>query len=458
MNKRQKEIQQVYLDEEKRLLGELEESYEDALAEINAKLEALQARQDADMEHVIYQVEYQRQLKTQVQAILETLQTNEFESLSQYLTKAYENGFYGAMYDMHGQGVPLIFPIDQAQVVDAIKHETKLSASLYTELGYDIKDLQRKIAGEISRGISQGRSYNQIALSISMWAKIPENRAMTIARTEAHRIQCRATFDAQHKARAKGADVVKQWNSALDGNTRPNHRKLDGQIRELDDPFEVGGMKAMYPGDFGLPGEDCNCRCALLQRARWALGAEELETLKQRAEIMGEYDSYNEFRDSYEKALNELFQNEENNLLSMNLQFFATSDKDQINELISRGEIDEQVFNEMYRYFNNSFSEGIETPIGRVYNTKDSFWHIAYRHREMMATESIDRIIEGLQNPNEIIKTTDRFGNEGICYVLEEEGREPLIIIERNGIITSYIPSKNYLAKQREEGEVIWKN
>lgn len=28
----------------------------------------------------------------------------------------------------------------------------------------------------------------------------------------------------------------------------------------------------MQPGDFGDPAEDCNCRCALLQRARWALG------------------------------------------------------------------------------------------------------------------------------------------------------------------------------------------
>ena len=28
----------------------------------------------------------------------------------------------------------------------------------------------------------------------------------------------------------------------------------------------------MQPGGFGDPAEDCNCRCALLQRARWALG------------------------------------------------------------------------------------------------------------------------------------------------------------------------------------------
>jgi SPP1 gp7 family putative phage head morphogenesis protein len=308
LNKRQKEILEELLADEKRALEELEEAYDDALAQINGRIENLLARQDADMQHVIYQVEYQRQLKTQVQAILETLQSNEFDTISQYLTKAYENGFMGTMYDLHGQGIPMIFPIDQAQVADAIRHQTKLSSTLYTALGLDVQDLSKKIAGEISRGMSSGQGYDEMARNISAWARIPQNNAMRIARTEAHRIQCRAAMDAQYKAKDKGADVVKQWDAALDGDTRPNHRKLDGQIRELDEPFEVAGMKAMYPGDFGDPGEDCNCRCALLQRARWALDSGELENLRQRAEVMGEYDSYNEFRDSYNRALNELYE------------------------------------------------------------------------------------------------------------------------------------------------------
>lgn len=308
MNKRQKEILEELLEDEKRTLEELEEAYDDALAQINGRIENLLARQDADMQHVIYQVEYQRQLKTQVQAILETLQSNEFDTISQYLTRSYENGFMGTMYDLHGQGIPMIFPIDQAQVADAIRHQTKLSSTLYTALGLDINDLSKKIAGEISRGMSSGQGYDEMARNISAWARIPQNNAMRIARTEAHRIQCRAAMDAQYKAKDKGADVVKQWDAALDGETRPNHRKLDGQIRELDEPFEVAGMKAMYPGDFGDPGEDCNCRCAILQRARWALDSSELETLRQRAEVMGEYDSYNEFRDSYNRALNELYE------------------------------------------------------------------------------------------------------------------------------------------------------
>ena len=271
MNKRQKEILQAQLNEEKKVLGKLEKNYEDALAEINSKIEILMARQDADLQHVIYQIEYQKALKTQIQAILEQLQTNEFETLSEYLSQSYEDGFIGTMYDLQGQGIPLVFPIDQEQIVAAIQHETKLSEDLYTTLGRDVKDLQKKIAGEISRGISTGMMYSEIARNISGYARIPKNNAMRIARTEAHRIQCKATADAQFKAKEHGADVVKQWDASLDKKTRKSHRELDGQIRELEDEFEVGSHKAMHPGAFGIASEDINCRCALLQRARWAL-------------------------------------------------------------------------------------------------------------------------------------------------------------------------------------------
>lgn len=279
MKKYDKEILQAQLNDEKKALNDLKKIYEEAVALINLRLAGLLGRQDADLPHVIYQVEYQRMLKTQVQAILEQLQASEFETISEYLTNSYNNGYIGALYSMQCQGVPLIFPIDQEQVAQAIKHETKLSDNLYTELGYDIKDMSKKIAGEISRGIAAGKGYGEIAQRIADNTSIPLNNAMRIARTESHRIQCKSAMDAQYKARDKGADVVKEWNSFLDGKTRPHHRKLDGQIKELDKPFEVGGMKAMFPGDFGDPAEDCNCRCALLQRARWELDDEETQYL-----------------------------------------------------------------------------------------------------------------------------------------------------------------------------------
>lgn len=272
MNKQQKEVQQQFLNNEKTVLKKLEANYKDALEEINDRIAILQARKDADLQHVIYQIEYQKSLKTQVQTILDQLHTNNFETVSEYLTKSYEDGFIGTMYDLQGQGIPLVIPIDQGQVVAAIQHETKLSESLYTRLGKDTKELSKQIAGEISRGIASSFMYSEIARNIAGYCGISKNKSMRIARTEAHRIQCKATADAQRKAKEKGADVVKQWCATLDDRTRDTHRQLDGQIRELDEAFEVAGKKAMQPGGFGDPAEDCNCRCALLQRGRWALG------------------------------------------------------------------------------------------------------------------------------------------------------------------------------------------
>lgn len=151
MNSNQKEVQQVFLDNEKETLNQIKANYADALDEIENRIAILQARDDADLQHVIYQVEYQKALKAQVQTVLDQLQSNNFETVSDYLTKSYEDGFIGTMYDMQGQGIPLVFPIDQKQVVEALQHETKLSEGLYAALGKDTKRLSKQISGEISR-------------------------------------------------------------------------------------------------------------------------------------------------------------------------------------------------------------------------------------------------------------------------------------------------------------------
>jgi len=305
MKKYEKEIMQAELDREKEVLKKIKKNYQDALDEINSRIEILLARQDADMQHVVYQVEYQKALKTQVQTILDTLHTNEFETVSEYLTKSYDEGFLSTLYTLQSQNVPLIFPIDQAQVVAAIQEETKLSEPLYTAMGKDIVELRKKIAGEISRGISTGMMSAEIARNIASWARIPQNNAMRIARTESHRIQNKAISDAQHKAKAKGADVVKIWSAALDGRTRTNHRRLDGQIRELDEPFEVGKFKAMYPGDFGDPAEDCNCRCRCNSKARWLMGEDVTKWTGDDEIVQIKARDYADFKDEYYHKIDE---------------------------------------------------------------------------------------------------------------------------------------------------------
>lgn len=315
LNKAEKAVEQYKLDQEKAVLKKLELHYEYALNGINERLQVLQAAPETQSK--VYQKQYQKTLKKQVSAILENLRANEYATLDQYMHDAYTTGFVGTMYDLHHQGVPLLIPINQSAILKAVQHDTKLTHPLYDELGIDTKRMSRFISREISRGIASGLAYDEVARNIKNVTKAPLSRAKVIARTEGHRIQQASSQDAAEAAKAKGADIVKQWDSTLDGDTRPNHRQLDGQIRELDKPFEVGTYAPMYPGDFGDPGEDCNCRCVSLKRARAALGEDELKTLRERAIRHSLYvddpkafrqgklpalKSYEEFQKSYLKA------------------------------------------------------------------------------------------------------------------------------------------------------------
>lgn len=277
MNKKQKEVQKRILKNERAIIKELESIYQQALNDIMAQITYLQARTDTqNLQSIIYQVEYQKALKTQISAILDQLHNNEFNSISEYLTKCYEEGWIGTLYDLQNQGIPLIFPIDQDQIVKAIQLDTKLSKNLYDDLGIDIKTLKATIRTELSRGISQAYSYEQMASLIKRASGNSYNNSVRIARTEGHRITNEATYNAQVEAKNKGAQIMKQWDSTLDGKTRPNHRFLDGQLVEVDKPFKnADGDEAMYPGDFGIASEDINCRCCILQRAKWALTDDE---------------------------------------------------------------------------------------------------------------------------------------------------------------------------------------
>ena len=303
MNKRQKEVIQAQLDSEKAVLEQLEKHYARALRDIDNKIRILQS--DELTQSRIYRLEYQKALKEQVKGVLEKLHSDEYTTIQQFLSASYTDAFVGTAYDLFGQGVPLIMPIDPDEAVKAVLTDSKISKGLYNALGVDVNKLKRSISAEISRGVAGGMSLNEIARNISSATKAPMSRARTIVQTESHRIQQAARQNARLTAKSKGAEIVKQWNSTLDGETRDTHRKLDGQIRELDEPFEIGGMKAMYPGDFGDPAEDCNCRCEALQRAKWALDETELETLKERAKFfeLDKTEDFDEFKGKYLKSL-----------------------------------------------------------------------------------------------------------------------------------------------------------
>ena len=314
MNKWEKEVQQSLLNDEQQVLNVLKMAYAGTLRDVQDKMSAYFARIQANPNDVsaIYQYRYQQALQDQIYNILDNLHNQNYQTISEYLEHSYENGWLGAMYDIHRQGIPIITPINQENAVRAITINSKISVPMYTRLGTDIDRLRVSIAAEVTRGIVSGSTWHDTAARISGQANISAYNAMRIARTEGHRVQCNAQYDACNSAKQSGADVVNQWDSTMDSRTRDTHRRLHKQLREVGQQFEIDGKKALYPGAFGIPEEDIHCRCALLQRARWALSEQELQQLRNTPEAkqLAQTQNFEQFKNKYL----EITENSENRL------------------------------------------------------------------------------------------------------------------------------------------------
>lgn len=91
-------------------------------------------------------------------------------------------------------------------------------------------------------------------------------RALTIVRTELGRAFSTATQGRMTQARKAGVSgLKKQWRRSGKLHSRRTHDLADGQIREVDEPFLVGGEKIMFPRDpKASPKNTVNCGCTQL--------------------------------------------------------------------------------------------------------------------------------------------------------------------------------------------------
>ena len=314
MNKTEKQIAKYQLQQEQKILRELKQVYAQASKDLQKSINDLNLRTDMqNLQSIIYQVKYQEAMKKQIDGILDKLNKGSYQAINEYLQDAYQNGYIGNMYSLQKQGIPITVPIDQKKVLTALQTDSKLSSKYHSgnvlkgRLAEDVKKLKVTIRAELSRGIANGETWQQVAYKIALGMNNTMskalNMAMRIARTEGHRVNQQGFLDAGTEAKKKGADIVKQWDATLDSVTRPWHQEADGQIREWGDFFDVGGEKMKAPSVGGSARNVCNCRCQLLQRAKWALDEDELKTLQDRASFFG-LDKSKDFEDFKKKYLN----------------------------------------------------------------------------------------------------------------------------------------------------------
>jgi HK97 family phage portal protein len=92
-------------------------------------------------------------------------------------------------------------------------------------------------------------------------ARVPYNRLATIARSET----IRASNSGSQALFTDWGVKRHEWLATSDNRTRDSHRAADGQVRDITEPFDVGGSKLMYPGDPSGPADETiQCRCTVL--------------------------------------------------------------------------------------------------------------------------------------------------------------------------------------------------
>ena len=306
----EQETIKAQLSDEQKALKDLESAYKKAKKDCQEKIRNLNARKkmnDPNLQTVIHQQKYQKELLKQIDGVLNDLQTNSYQSVNEFFEGSYVNGYVGSMYEFEKQGIPITTPVDPKKVVTAIQTKSKLSQSYYMKQGLtvqNIRTLKKQIALECTRGIASGKSWIEVAdsLTVQRCFDISRSDAMRIVRTEGNRINQQGRLDAGDDAIKQGCDLVKQWDATLDDRTRPDHQVADGQLREWDEDFLVGGEHMKAPSIGGSAKQVINCRCQLLKRPRWALDEEELKELQDRANYFG-LDKTKDFEDFKQKYL-----------------------------------------------------------------------------------------------------------------------------------------------------------
>ena len=159
------------------------------------------------------------------------------------------------LFDEMGRDDPFKMP-DQA-ALDYLDTRENLLSQVSDEM-------HREIMDSIQEGLNEGETRKEIMARVaSRFDEITEARSQAIAHTE--------TASAFNYARDEGmrqAGVMyKQWlhsQSPLIKEPRETHVEADGQTVPIDEPFDVGGVRFMYPTDDSLgagPEDIVNCHC-----------------------------------------------------------------------------------------------------------------------------------------------------------------------------------------------------
>lgn len=140
-----------------------------------------------------------------------------------------------------------------AEIEQSVRKRSELLSKEITETTFD------QLATDFRESRQEPDPFNALVSNIEdRYDQIETGRAETIARTEVHNANMEATLESLNQAGVR----EKIWTAVIDDSTRQDHTAADGQRRQINEPFLVGGERIQRPGE-GSPEQSINCRCVI---------------------------------------------------------------------------------------------------------------------------------------------------------------------------------------------------
>jgi hypothetical protein len=150
-----------------------------------------------------------------------------------------------------GKDDPLVMPAAEVNTAIALRENRLRNA------GTQVWERVRK---DLQKAVDDGRPNSELAAAIkASFQGIDDTRAMAIAQTETTVVY---ETGRDMVFREAGVQFTQWLHSGLTDHARISHQAAHLQIREMGEPFDIGGVPMMFPGDPEAPADEViNCRC-----------------------------------------------------------------------------------------------------------------------------------------------------------------------------------------------------
>lgn len=201
-------------------------------------------------------------IKKYIDEVLDEFKTKGTESLHKFQDKGYSLGDELVSEPIKLSKIKVSIPGISKEQLLIMKN---MSVDLITGASEEAK---AKIKSALNQALLGELTPTEAALKVDSALALFQDRGESIVRTEVGSVFNMASQIRQQEYQKALPTLKKQWLTTIDGRERPSHAEANGQIKNIDEPFDLRNDRTgeiehpMFPGDPILSPENrVNERC-----------------------------------------------------------------------------------------------------------------------------------------------------------------------------------------------------